>query len=104
MSGYLCRWPEGFVPEEHGWERADAGAGITVWLRWEPPFRFPASIAECMHEMLKSGAVGGWYMPPGGLAPDVMSLGEIHRELLQRGTGLVEALAAGDREVGDGNA
>lgn len=61
---FLGRWPDGFVPEEHGWVRSElARPDMLVWLRWEIPYRFPASIAECLHDEA-SGAVGGFYDGP----------------------------------------
>lgn len=88
---FLGRWPDGFVPEEHGWVRAsskvEAGVG-PVWLRWEVPFRLPASIVECLHDEA-SGAVGGYYNGPvRGVFPDEVRVGDVYAELLR--TDLVE--------------
>ncbi|MEV7675074.1 hypothetical protein [Streptomyces sp. NPDC088752] len=50
---FVMLMPEGFVPEEHGWEKAiplapESPVGDLVgdvFLRWAPPVRFPASLA-----------------------------------------------------------
>lgn len=81
--GFFVRWPDGFVPEEHGWERPDVNADMAIWLRWEPPFKYPASIAQCVRDKA-TGAVGGLYMPPEGRGPDQMTQGQIHKEMLGR--------------------
>lgn len=63
MSQYLIRFPDGFIPEEYGWELVDGldgpGGPITQWVRWQPPFRFPAGLNQCVEDE-ESGAVGGW--------------------------------------------
>lgn len=81
--GFLGRWPDGSVPEEHGWVRSDLAKDMKVWLRWELPYRSPASIAECLHDEA-SGAVGGWYIGPikGGF-PDQAHAGDVWAEMLR---------------------
>lgn len=87
MSGFLGRWPEGFVPEEHGWKRVqvtkEGPDPFPTWKRWEIPFRHPAVISQCLHDE-RTGAVGGWYMGPiKGLFPEEASRKEVHAELLR---------------------
>lgn len=81
---FLGRWPDGFVPEEHGWVLEPSSEAVApVWLRWEIPFKIPATISECLHDEA-TGAVGGWYMGPvRGLFPEQVTQGEIHAELLR---------------------
>lgn len=82
MSGFMVRWPDGFVPEEHGWELSvPAGDGPPCWLRWQIPFLFPAAISQCLYDEA-TGTVGGWYMPASGTGPEEMTLREIHAEML----------------------
>lgn len=79
---FLGRWPDGFVPEDHGWVRSDLVPNdMKTWCRWEVPFRFPATITECLHDEA-TGAVGGWYEGPvKGLFPDQVTGGEIWTEM-----------------------
>ncbi|WP_369380366.1 hypothetical protein [Streptomyces sp. cg36] len=61
---FLIRFPDGFVPEEHGWQPSpNAQPGARIWERWHIPFRFPAVLGEAMRDP-ETGAVGGWYSDP----------------------------------------
>lgn len=86
---FLVRWPDGFVPEAHGWIKQENGLpdDMPVWLRWEIPFKWPASIARCLYDE-KTGAVGGWYSGPvNGNFPEPLvgqaRLADIHAEMLR---------------------
>ncbi|MFJ4902781.1 hypothetical protein [Streptomyces sp. NPDC088727] len=80
---FLGRWPDGFTPEEHGWQRDPLNAEHLVWMRWEVPFLFPATISECLHDP-KTGAVGGWYNGPvQGVFPEQARAGDIWAEMLR---------------------
>lgn len=80
---FLGRWPDVFVPEEHGWQRDPLNAELSVWLRWEVPFRWPATISQCLHDP-ETGAVGGWYDGPiQGRFPEQARQGDIHAEMLR---------------------
>lgn len=87
MSGFPLRWPEGFIPEEHGWVRVAGDAMGVTWLRWDIPFLFPAAISYIEHHAT-SGTVLGWFLPPAGTCPEQMTLAEIHAEMLNRGDGV----------------
>lgn len=83
MSGLSGRWPDGFVPEKHGWVKQPLKGLPDTWLRWEIPFKYPASISQCLHDA-ETGAVGGWYMGPvGGLYDAEATQAEVHAELLR---------------------
>ena len=80
---FLGRWPDDFTPEEHGWVRSDSMSEARIWLRWELPYRFPATIAECLHDEA-SGAVGGWYEGPvKGEFPEAARAGDVWVEMLR---------------------
>lgn len=92
---FFVRWPEGYIPEDHGWIKdevnSSVSAGGPVWLRWEIPYRFPSALTETAHDAA-SGAVGGWYDGPvKGSFPDPRTgqatLGDIHAELLRTDLG-----------------
>ncbi|MFD4858396.1 hypothetical protein [Streptomyces atratus] len=92
---FFVRWPEGFVPEDHGWIKDEANSdmdgGGAVWARWEIPFRYPAVLTETLHDEA-TGAIGGWYNGPvKGSFPDPVTgqatLGDIHAELLRTDVG-----------------
>lgn len=80
---FLIRFPENFVPEEHGWElTVPEGDAPAVWLRWEIPFKYPASLARCLYDEA-SGAVGGWYgRPVEGEPGEQATLRQLHAEIL----------------------
>ncbi|MFH9606890.1 hypothetical protein [Streptomyces sp. NPDC017448] len=88
---FFVRWPDGYVPEDHGWikdARNSRTSGGSVWVRWEIPFKFPAALTETLHDA-PTGAVGGFYEGPVGgrfLDPETgtASLGELHAELLRK--------------------
>ncbi|MFE6739837.1 hypothetical protein [Streptomyces tubercidicus] len=96
MSEFLGRWPDGFVPENHGWVKQEPDDGPDTWLRWEIPFKRPASICECLYDQ-ETGAVGGWYMGPiRGLDLDQVTQAEAHEEMLsERGRPLHECRSDG---------
>lgn len=78
---FFGRWPDGFVPEEHGWVRNEMMPKEKIWLRWEIPYRFPATLAECLHDEV-SGAVGGFYLGPvRGDFPEQARAGDIWAEM-----------------------
>lgn len=83
---FLIRFPDGFVPEEHGWEAPDVEVKDNLpqtWLRWEIPFKFPASLTQCLHDEA-SGAIGGWFFPVTYGVRDEMTYGELKAMLLNR--------------------
>lgn len=83
MSGLIGRWPDGFVPEKHGWVKQRSKGLSDVWVRWEIPFRFPASISRCLSDG-ETSAVGGWYMGPVDGRYDAQATqAEVHAELLR---------------------
>lgn len=87
MCAFQVRWPDGFVPEEYGWERAETvgptpGWHQPTWLRWQIPFRTPAVICQFLYDE-ETGAVGGLYMGPvNGLFPEAATFGDLHAELV----------------------
>lgn len=80
---FLGRWPDNFTPEKHGWQRDPQNLEHPVWLRWEIPFRWPATLAQCLHDP-ESGAIGGFYSGPvQGRFPNQARMGDIHTEMLR---------------------
>lgn len=81
---FLGRWPDGFVPEEHGWVRSElARPDMQIWLRWEIPFKSPASLNQFLHDEA-TGAIGGFYMGPvKGEFPEEARAGDIWAEMLR---------------------
>lgn len=82
-------WPDGYVPEEYGWELAAepkedfAAVMPRVWLRWQIPFKGPQALAEILHE--GRGVRGLTYMGPiDGLFPEQASGRQLYEELLRR--------------------
>ncbi|WP_428950905.1 hypothetical protein [Streptomyces sp. cg35] len=52
---FLIELPPGFDPGAWGWKLTPGG----VWLRWEIPFKWPATLAYCV-----PGSRVAWYGHP----------------------------------------
>ncbi|MFE9834003.1 hypothetical protein ACFYP4_02470 [Streptomyces sp. NPDC005551] len=88
MSGspIHLRLPDGFEPGAHGWVRVERNSTdtMTVWERWEIPFKYPAVLVAPVFTDPESGAVSCFYTGPvEGLFLEAATQGAIHREILR---------------------
>lgn len=73
---FMVRFPDGFVPEEYGWEvmlpigkwgeRERTEEDTPMWRRRFAPFKEDELLSQCLGEGM-TGAVGGVYVPLAGL-------------------------------------
>lgn len=83
---FTFRWPDGFVPEDYGWEAAVRASPPLVWLRWQIPFRFAEALCRLPED--STGAAGIGFMPGDGfpvMASSALLYAAVKREFDYRG-------------------
>lgn len=108
---YYGLMPHGLVPEEHGWTVANPiaphqqlpttmmelhrfGFVSTHWMRWQPPFTYPAGLAFLDYHQ-PTGRYIGLYSPPFECPDRKVTASDVFEEIFH---GVRSTVGVGKRE------